>query len=69
MSKDGAKQIVQQNDLVLVSVSGIGEQCYFIGVCHTVKEQLLIVKTVISPELASGNPVETTRINNLIGNA
>ena len=69
---EGASQhSVQQNDFVLVS-SATGSDavsCYFLGVVHTLKEGLLIIRTVLSPELAAKSPEEANRFNLLVARA
>ena len=59
---------MQQNDFVMVS-SPHDEQrdtCYFFGIVHTLKENLLIVKAVIDREQALQYPEEKERITQLV---
>ena len=45
------------------------QSCYFLGVVHTLKEGLLIIRTVLSPELATKSPEEADRFNLLVARA
>lgn len=45
------------------------KHCYFLGIVHTLKEGLLIIRTVLSPELAGTSLEETKRFNLLVAQA
>ena len=62
----GDKHLVLQNDLVLVMVPQRAHKCYFIGVVHTIKEQLLVVKTVLDQETMLATPGESDRLQSLV---
>jgi hypothetical protein len=60
---------VQQNDLVLVADPNNSEMCYFLGIVHTLKEKLMIVKTILNPEMLGSDEGEVQRFNNLVAYA
>ena len=41
-------------------------KCYFFGIVHTLKDKLMVVKTIISPELMQSDPKEHERFNELV---
>lgn len=62
---------VQENDYVLVAHTDPVKKstCYFLGIIHTLKEKLLIIKSVIDPERARNDKNELNRYRQLEENA
>lgn len=62
---------VQENDYVLVAHSDPTKKttCYFLGIIHTLKEKLLIIKSIVDPERVKNDKYELNRYIQLEDNS